>query len=532
MPENVAPASPLRVACVGDADGSAALVRRLRAAGIESVGLRLEDWPGGGESFDALVVSCAAFPSAARLAAFAHAVAAETAVLAVARDAAEEAAVLCAAAAMPPAPRLDACTDGELERLAASRLSLLVARRDVAEERDQLTGLGTRSAMRRHIARVLGAPPAGSAAAVFILDFDYFKRINDTWGHVAGDAVLQRAAALLAESGGPAIGAYRLGGDEFGGVVTGRDRAEVAAILEEARRLAADTPIRVAAAVVRITVSIGFAFLDKGMDVEAAYRQADEAVYSAKSAGRNRVVCRDLFWDAAAESPTQAALAHFENVTRVWTQRMSELITSVGRRAIEESRRSAEHDGLTDVFNRGYFDRRIVREMENARRTATPLSLVMLDVDDFHSVNMRCGYPTGDLALKAVADLARNHSRSTDWVARYGGEEFCVVMPGAQPAEAALAAERFRAALEAATIKGYEQRELRLTASLGVASVGELAPGSVEGAALVQVASDRVIAAKKGGKNRVVAPGTVTSGRPVAGGDGPERLPRHEAHAG
>lgn len=301
-------------------------------------------------------------------------------------------------------------------------------------------------------------------------------------------------------------GAYRMGGDEFGGVVVGRDRGQVAAVLEEARRLVADSPVRMAGGVVRVTASVGFTFLERGMDVEAAYRQADEALYSAKSTGRNRVVCYDLFWDAAAEDPNQAALAHFENVTRVWTQRMAELVTSVGRRALEESRKSAERDGLTDLYNRRYFDRRIAREIEAARRAGSPLSLVLLDVDDFHSVNMTYGYPTGDRALKAVADLARNHSRTTDWVARYGGEEFCLVMPGAAAPAASAAAERVRAALEAATVHGYENRTLRLTASFGVVSLDDLDATASEGAALVQVASDRVVAAKRSGKNRVVGP--------------------------
>ncbi len=499
---------PRRVACIASGDRAAQLAGQLGLlAGVEAVETSPADWPRAAAGFEALIVETGAFPSIGEFAAFASSASALTPVLCLVPDARGEAAALSALASLTPAGHVDLCRTGELAVQARARLALLALRGSPALEKDALTGLGSRQAMRLAISRALANLPPTGAAAAFILDFDYFKRVNDERGHAVGDALLQRAAALVMESDGFEDCVCRMGGDEFGGVLACPDRLQVAEKLEGLRRRIAETPIPVDGGPLRVTVSIGFAFLEKGMGVEDAYLQADASLYSAKGAGRNRVVCHDLFWDAAAANPNQAALAHFENVTRVWTQRMSELITSVGRRAIEESRRSAERDGLTELYTRGYFDRRIVREMQNAARAGTELSIVLTDIDDFHSVNMRYGYPTGDRALRAVADLARGHSRSTDWVARYGGEEFCVVMPGTTPADAARVAERLRAALEAATIRGYEARELRLTLSLGVASLGELPPGTVEGAALVQAASDRVVRAKATGKNRVVGPG-------------------------
>ena len=257
------------------------------------------------------------------------------------------------------------------------------------------------------------------------------------------------------------------------------------------------------------------------MTTEDAFHRADIALYSAKAAGRNRVQCHDLCWDAAEEDPGRAAVDHFENVTRVWTDRISELIRSVGRKAMEEARRGADTDGLTGLNNRAYYDRRITRDLENALRIGTPLSLVLFDVDDFHGVNMEYGYPSGDKALAKVAELARNHARITDWSARYGGEEFVIVLPGADGEAAGFVAERFRLALQAAEVHALDGRPIPLTATIGVAEVSELAPG-VAGAGsaaarpedLVQKASDRVIEGKRSGKNRVVGPHGVTAGPP------------------
>lgn len=436
-------------------------------------------------------------------------------VLGVVPGAAVEAELLAALAQRPANGAVDLCRTEDLAVQVRARMGLLASRCSSDPSRDPLTGLGSREAMRHRLDRLLADLPASGAVAAFILDLDHFKSINDQFGHAAGDWVLRGVARVVMNFSTLRNNAYRIGGEEFGGFLFGRSRSEITDTVEHLRRAIAETqvPLEQAAGeesgappAVRVTASIGFTFLEPGMPLESVYLQADEAMYAAKNAGRNRAHCYDLCWDAAEADPNLAALAHFENVTRVWTGRMAELITSVGRRALEETRRSAERDGLTDLFNRRHFDRRISREIDAARKSGSALSLILLDVDNFHSVNLEYGYPTGDRALKAVADLARNHSRLTDWVARYGGEEFCVVMPGAASGEAALVGERLRAALEAATIVGYGGRTLQLTASFGISSLGELPSDRIKADDLVQLASDRVVRAKQRGKNRVVGP--------------------------
>ncbi|MBN1243470.1 MAG: GGDEF domain-containing protein [Spirochaetales bacterium] len=398
---------------------------------------------------------------------------------------------------------VDTCREADLAAQGPSRLALLARRRHGPESRDPLTGLRSRTAMRGDIEAWFAMNPREGAAAVWMLDLDRFKRINDTFGHVAGDETLRVVAGVISGFVELAEGASRIGGEEFGGLVRAPSREVVVSLLAELGRQIREASIRHGDAAIHVTASVGFAFLSQGMTVEDAYRRADMALYMAKSRGRDRQVCDDLAWDAAESDPTRVALEHFENVTKVWTDRMSELIRSVGRRAMEETRKSAERDGLTGLYNRGYWDRRIARELANAAKSGQPLSVAMFDIDDFHWVNVDFGYPTGDLALKAVAELAQNHSRLTDWVARYGGEEFMIVMPGTPARDAALVAERFRAALEAAEVQKFGGGVMKLTASVGVASIEDLEPGALDPVSLVQAASDRVMAAKAGGKNRV-----------------------------
>jgi len=436
-------------------------------------------------------------------------------ILVVVPDAAAESELLARLARLRDSCVVDACREADLAAQGPSRLALLARRRHGPESRDPLTGLRSRAAMRGDLEAWFAMNPREGAAAVWMLDLDHFKRINDTFGHVAGDETLRIVAGIVAGFPELAEGASRVGGEEFGGLVRAPSREAVVALLAELGRQIREASIHHGDATIHVTASIGFAFLSQGMTVEDAYRRADMALYMAKSRGRDRQVCDDLAWDAADSDPTRVALEHFENVTKVWTDRMSELIRSVGRRAMEETRKSAERDGLTGLYNRGYWDRRIARELANAVKSGQPLSVAMFDIDDFHWVNVDFGYPTGDLALKAVAELAQHHSRLTDWVARYGGEEFMIVMPGTPAKDAALVAERFRAALEAAEVPKYGGGSMKLTASVGVASLEDIAPDSLDPVSLVQAASDRVMAAKAAGKNRVAGAFGMSSGVPI-----------------
>jgi len=164
-----------------------------------------------------------------------------------------------------------------------------------------------------------------------------------------------------------------------------------------------------------------------------------------------------------------------------------------------EMERMATHDGLTHLFNRGYFNDKIAYEFRRARRYRLPLSLILLDIDHFKSINDTYGHPAGDTLLQAVAHKIGTLSRETDIVARYGGEEFALILPQTPSADALVLAERLRAAIEQLQVF-YEHHPIGRTTSVGVAS---FAPEIAEPATLIRQADEALYRAKREGRNRV-----------------------------
>jgi diguanylate cyclase (GGDEF)-like protein len=139
-------------------------------------------------------------------------------------------------------------------------------------------------------------------------------------------------------------------------------------------------------------------------------------------------------------------------------------------------------------------------EMEQVRRYQYPVGLIMLDIDDFKSVNDTYGHPQGDVVLKHVARVLRDTSREPDSPARYGGEEMAVILPHTGLEGAYAIAERVRSSIEALRIPRLDDDGvLRITASLGVAA-------SMNGSkdALIADADAALYRAKHEGKNRTI----------------------------
>jgi diguanylate cyclase (GGDEF)-like protein len=159
----------------------------------------------------------------------------------------------------------------------------------------------------------------------------------------------------------------------------------------------------------------------------------------------------------------------------------------------------AQLDGLTALWNRAYFDQRLMAEFGEARRHTRRMSLVLCDIDHFKTVNDRYGHPFGDEVLAHFSSILMG-GRVSDVPCRYGGEEFGVILPNTSIAEATEVAERFRAAFEEHRWRRHP--DLVLTASFGVADIGML---NINGksADLVAHADGALYNAKRAGRNRV-----------------------------
>ena len=193
------------------------------------------------------------------------------------------------------------------------------------------------------------------------------------------------------------------------------------------------------------------------------------------------------------------------------------LVVGLGRARVEAAM-AARTDALTGLPNRRAIDEVLARGAAHAARHGNPLSILMVDLDHFKSVNDLHGHGVGDTVLREAADVLRDAGRDEDVAGRWGGEEFLVVLQGIGLEGAAAAAERLRAAIAAIDITDGRTR-VRVTASIGVALLAE--GGDPED--LLRDADTALYRAKANGRDAVevarpvgrssvdVAPGLVAS---------------------
>jgi diguanylate cyclase (GGDEF)-like protein len=156
-------------------------------------------------------------------------------------------------------------------------------------------------------------------------------------------------------------------------------------------------------------------------------------------------------------------------------------------------------DEVTGLYNRRFFSLRLEEELSRYRRFNHPVSVVLLDLDGFKSVNDSLGHAVGDDTLRDVAQILMKHSRGINVVSRYGGDEFAVLLVETSKAGARLYADRIR---EVVAKYPFSHGKI-LTASFGVASLPDDEAATAED--LFRSADDALYAAKRAGKNQVAA---------------------------
>jgi two-component system, cell cycle response regulator len=177
---------------------------------------------------------------------------------------------------------------------------------------------------------------------------------------------------------------------------------------------------------------------------------------------------------------------------------------AIGERILKLEERlelMATHDTLTNLLNRRALYAGAMTELNRSIRENSPLSLIMLDIDHFKSVNDAYGHPAGDKALCLVAETLLQNKRDYDLVGRWGGEEFLALLPKTSLADARTIAERFRAGIEAAGLQMPDGGTVKFTVSLGVSST---ATGSFDIEALIHQADKALYQAKNSGRNKVM----------------------------
>lgn len=191
-------------------------------------------------------------------------------------------------------------------------------------------------------------------------------------------------------------------------------------------------------------------------------------------------------------------LEQLNRLIRKGDEYRSKLMEQVAAQS-QELDRLAKTDGLTGLSNRRHLDETLEREFARAKRYHDPLTVAMLDIDHFKSVNDAISHHAGDEVLKIVAQVLKANSRTVDLVARYGGEEFVMAFPNTGAEAAAMVCERIRQAVESFFWTRIS-RELRVTVSIGLCD--DLTVSNHE--KLLGAADARMYQAKQQGRNRVV----------------------------
>jgi diguanylate cyclase (GGDEF)-like protein len=201
-------------------------------------------------------------------------------------------------------------------------------------------------------------------------------------------------------------------------------------------------------------------------------------------------------------------LVRSDDLSRVWAENELLLLHTVADQlavAVNQAhlfaqmQQQALTDGLTGCYNRRSFELQLERDLHLATRMRQPLSLVMLDLDNFKHINDQAGHDAGDAALVMLADSLRAELRAVDTAARFGGDEFVIILPQANKDGALIVAERLRRRMEKIDVPDFGQ----ITASFGVATF----PTHASSRDTLVVAADRALYnSKHAGRNRVSLP--------------------------
>ena len=335
-----------------------------------------------------------------------------------------------------------------------SRLRQALATINELAIRDELTGIHNRRFLLDLVDKEKErADRNGSEFCLCLFDIDFFKRINDTYGHAAGDTVL-RAFSRTVQDQLRALDAFgRYGGEEFLLMLPETPAASAIALAERVRGAVEGLRCTEGERTITLTVSAGVAEYRLGEKVAQTIVRADQALYLAKLGGRNRVLCH------GEDGPAEVAKILAAPVTDA----RGPLDGADGFQ-----RGDARRDQLTGLLNRRLLRDRLRHAMDRARRNGRLVALLLLNINRFKEVNDALGFDAGDILLRQAGGAIRRCLRDCDTVARWGGDEFVALLEdlGSQ-ADAQLVADkildRFTAPLPVAG------RDCYVTLAVGIA---------------------------------------------------------------
>lgn len=286
--------------------------------------------------------------------------------------------------------------------------------------------------------------------SLLMLDVDFFKKFNDTYGHQAGDAVLRSVARVVRANLSDREVVCRYGGEEFAAIFPGSD-IEAAKLGAERVRIAVSKEIvGFEGKDLRVTASVGLSELLPDESPDEFVKRADQALYVSKSAGRN---CSH--WHTGADCEPVAP------------ERLGDQPAQPEPAAEEEAT-----SGIDGVSNREDFCRDIDRRIGEWRRGGATASVILMDIDRFHQLSSEQGEPAVQVITRAASQFLKATIRDMDHVARYSDSTFSLLLPTATARNATRVAERLRKAIERCELELGSGR-VKFTVSLGVTELAQ-----------------------------------------------------------
>ena len=365
------------------------------------------------------------------------------------------------------------------------------------------------------------------------MDIDHFKKFNDTYGHAAGDEVLKGVAGIMDNAMRDIDLVARYGGEEFAVVFPGTPVKAAGPAAERARKAIENHTFRHEGTELRVTASFGLAELRTGDTFEQTVKRADEALYASKEAGRNNSHYHDgeetisLSSDQAfttqpkpgEQKPEAAKPEESPAVEQAVPEKPAEPVQQAkpqtetkpvaaapAKEPQAEEKTEATHpeapisetaldagvDEQTQLSSRVAFAKDVQRRVSEVKRTGTPLSMILVGINDMDGLTERFGKTGAHVAIKAATQFLKAAMRDMDHVARYDENTFGLLLPGAKLDSAEQIAQRLRQAISKCSLK-LGAGDLRFTVSLGVAQ----ATGNDDGDSLLTRAEEALKTALK-----------------------------------
>lgn len=329
----------------------------------------------------------------------------------------------------------------------------------LAEARtDALTGLANRRAFDDELKRRIAEfHRHGRKFSMLLIDVDYFKKFNDTYGHQAGDEVLRGVARVLRLTMREMDLVSRYGGEEFALILPGTLNNDTQRAAERARQAIEKLEIEFAGQVLRVTVSVGAADLVTAEEPSALIERADKALYAAKGDGRNCGFIHEGNQCHKIESATARPAQQPEAAVTPVAPHDDQVISAD----------DLTEDTLATMQDHSMFNAEVGRRIAEWKRGGLPISVALIQIDKLAQFAEQQGRETADVLLRATRQFLDAALREMDVVARHADDCFSILLPGATAEDATQIVERIRLAIERCSLRtGVQAHEFTVSVAL------------------------------------------------------------------